>query len=315
MITSDIGRLERVPLRHVWENEAKNFTHWLEKNTDLLGEVISVEFSDVEREQSAGNFNVDLIAKDLEGNTIVIENQLEKSDHDHLGKIITYAAALDAKMAIWVVSAPRPEHVAAITWLNESSTTQFFMVKIEAVKIGTSDPAALFTLITGPSDEIEDIQKTKKDIADRYEIRKKWWTYLISHCKKLDALHKHLSPGSYSWMGTTSGIRGLIFKYTVTQHESGVEFYIDRGANSESENLDVYNAILGEKDSIENTFKSPLRWDILEGKRACRISYVLNGGYRRDESEWDDIQILTIKTMSRLEAALRPSLLTLGIKT
>ena len=306
MKATEIGRLERVRLREVWEHEAQNFTQWLEKNIDLLGEVIDIEFSDVEREQSAGDFHVDLIAKDDEGNTVVVENQLEKSNHDHLGKIITYAAALDAKIAVWIVSSPRPEHVAAVTWLNESSSASFYIVKVEAVKIGSSPPAALFTLITGPSEETATIQKAKKDIADRHDIRKRWWTLLIEKCKKAGALHKHLTPGSYSWVGTSSGLRGLNFNYVVSQQESGVELYIDRGKDSDDENMEIFHLFHESKVDIEATFGEPLRWDSLEARRACRIRYSISGGYRSDESAWDDVQERKIDAMTRLESALRP---------
>jgi len=102
-----IGRLERVPLREVWRHEALDFTSWLEKNLDVLNEVLDITLSDAEREQAAGTFSVDLVATDSSGNPVVIENQLGKSDHDHLGKLITYLTAIDAKAAIWIVTEPR----------------------------------------------------------------------------------------------------------------------------------------------------------------------------------------------------------------
>ena len=101
-----IGTLERVPFREVWPHEAHDFTKWLEDNIDVLNDIINLSLSSVEREQSAGDFSVDLVAEDDEGNLVVIENQLERSDHDHLGKLITYLTALDAKAAIWIVADP-----------------------------------------------------------------------------------------------------------------------------------------------------------------------------------------------------------------
>ena len=116
-----IGKLQRVPLREVWPHEALDFTKWLENNIDVLNDAIDRSLSSPESEQSAGDFSVDLVAKDESGNLVIIENQLEKSDHDHLGKLITYLTAIGAKTAIWIVADPRPEHVGAISWLNESS--------------------------------------------------------------------------------------------------------------------------------------------------------------------------------------------------
>ncbi len=96
-----------MPLREVWKREAHNFTQWLEENIDVVNEVIDLDLANVEREKSAGAFSVDLVAEDASGNAVVIENQLGRSDHDHLGKLITYLTAFDAKAALWIVAEPR----------------------------------------------------------------------------------------------------------------------------------------------------------------------------------------------------------------
>ena len=118
-------------------------TVWLEENIDVLSDVLGFSLASVEREQAAGAFNADLVGEDDGGRTIVIENQLEKSNHDHLGKLIAYAAYLDARAAIWIVAEPRPELVRALSWLNESTPTGFYLLKIEGIRIGNSSPAPL----------------------------------------------------------------------------------------------------------------------------------------------------------------------------
>lgn len=128
-----IGKIQRVKLREVWKHEALHFTTWLEENIDALNDALDLTLVNVERERSAGDFSVDLVAEDAGGNVVVIENQLERSNHDHLGKLLTYLTAVEAKVAIWIVSEPRPEHVKAIAWLNESSAAAFYLVKIEAI--------------------------------------------------------------------------------------------------------------------------------------------------------------------------------------
>jgi hypothetical protein len=141
MVTS-VGRLRRVGLREVWPHEAIDFTKWLADNLDVLNEVLSLTLQNPESEQAAGDFRVDIVAEEADGTPVVIENQLAQSDHAHLGKIITYLTGLEAKRAIWIVSDPRPEHITAVSWLNsESSTAKFYLVKVEAVRIGASDPA------------------------------------------------------------------------------------------------------------------------------------------------------------------------------
>jgi len=116
-----VGKIERVPLREIWAHEAYDFTKWLKDNIDVISDMIDISLFNLEREYKAGSFQVDLVAQDESGNAVVIENQLEKSDHDHLGKLLTYLTAIEAKTAIWIVAYPRPEHVKAISWLNESS--------------------------------------------------------------------------------------------------------------------------------------------------------------------------------------------------
>ena len=169
-----IGKVDRVKLREVWKHEAKDFTKWLEENIDVLNDITNLNLVSPEREKSAGKFSVDLVAEDSDGATVVIENQLEKSDHDHLGKLITYLTSIEAKVAIWIVSDPRPEHIRAISWLNESSSAAFYLIKVEAIQIGKSEPAPLFTLIVGPSEESKDIGQTKKEISERHKLRHKW---------------------------------------------------------------------------------------------------------------------------------------------
>ena len=152
-----IGKIERVNLRDVWKHEAFDLTTWLQDNIEVLNEAIGLNISNPENEQPAGSFKVDILAEDDSGNPVIIENQLEKSDHDHLGKLITYLVALEAKTAIWIVSDPRPEHLSSISWLNESSSANFYLLKLEAIKIDDSPPAPLLTLIVGPSEEVKEV--------------------------------------------------------------------------------------------------------------------------------------------------------------
>lgn len=309
MSKTQIAKLERVDLREVWRHEARDFTQWLEDNIATLNEALELDLVNVEREQAAGAFSIDLVAEDSGGGTVIIENQLEKSNHDHLGKLITYLSAMDAKAAIWIVSEPRPEHVAAITWLNEGSSAAFYMVKVEAVRIGDSPPAPLFTLIVGPSDEAQDVGTTKKEIAERHSIRKRWWTQLIGRSSKVNRLHAHLSPRDYAWLGASTGTRGLSLNYWVYPEARAVELYIDRGVGAAAENKSVFDQLLRHKAKIEAAVRSPMVWDRLDGKRACRIKLPLDGGgFRMPDDQWPKAQDEAIQAMDRLEKALRPYL-------
>lgn len=302
-----IGKLERVPLREVWAHEAYDFTQWLENNIDVVNEALDLEIVSADREQSAGKFSIDLVGEDQAGRKLIIENQLEKSDHDHLGKLITYITAMQANAAIWIVKEPRPEHVAAIGWLNQSLDADFYMVKIEAVRIGESPAAPLLTLISGPSQEAKDVGMARKEFAERYAIRNRWWTRLIERSKSRSKLHAHITPGDYSWIGVSSGFRGLNLNYTVTRDQRTAELYIDRGKDTENENKALFEQLQSHREQIEEVFGGQLLWEAMDGKRACVVRASLpNGGYKSADEDWDSLQDDQIDAMVRLERAVRP---------
>jgi hypothetical protein len=299
-----VAKIERVPLREVWAHEAQGLTRWLEENPNVLNDVLGVTLTSVERERAAGAFSVDLVAEDERGRTVIIENQLERSNHDHLGKLITYTAMMDAQVAIWIVAEPRPEHVRAMSWLNESPS-DFFLLKIEGIQIAGSPPAPLLTLIVEPSEETRDVGETKRDLAERHFIRKDFWTSLLERARARTRLHGGISAGHDTWLGTGAGRSGLAYTYVMTQHRSGVELYIDRGRDAEEENMRIFEALFAQRGEIEAAYGGPLEWQPLEGKRACRIRENFDGGYR-DQDRWPEIQDTMIDAMIRLERALKP---------
>lgn len=257
-MSTPIGKLQRVHLREVWRHEAYDFTQWLQENIDILNESLDLELVSAEREQAAGSFSIDLVAESSDGDTYVIENQLEKSNHDHLGKVITYLTSMMARGAIWIVSEPRQEHVNAMAWLNEASSADFYLVKVEAVRIGDSPAAPLLTLIVGPSAEAKEAGRAKQEMAERYDIRKQWWSQLVQLPGA--KLHAHITPGQYSWLGTSSGVRGLNLNYSVTQNDCGVELYIDRGKDCEEENEAIFDQLLESKERVQAAVTFPLSW-------------------------------------------------------
>ncbi len=300
-----IGKIERVPLRNIWKHEALDFTRWLELNLDVLNESIGLSLSNAERERSAGGFNVDLVAEDDMGNPVIIENQLEKSNHDHLGKIITYLTAIEAKTAVWIVADPRPEHINAVAWLNDSSSANFYLVKVEGVRIGSSDPAPLLTLIVGPGDESKGVGETKKQLAERFAIRYKFWKALLEVAKEKSRLHAALTPGQYSWLGAGAGKSGISYNYITRQHDSQIELYIDRGEDTEDENEKIFDELMKHKEEIEADFGDSLNWERLENRRACRISKKIDTGGYRDEDKYSEIHNALVDAMCRFERALK----------
>ena len=309
-----IGKIRRVALREVWKHEAHDFTTWIEENIEVLSEVIDVDLANAERERAAGTFSVDVVAEDAQGNPVIIENQLEKSDHDHLGKLITYLTSIGASTAIWIVSDPRPEHVKAVTWLNESSAASFYMLKIEAIRIGESPPAPLLTMIVGPSEEGRKAGDTKKEFAEQHLLRKRFWTSLLDRAREKTTLHSNISPSHYNWIGTGAGRRGFHYNYVVTRDGTTVELYIDRGKDSKEENQTIFDSLNEHRDEVEQAVGTSLDWERLDDKRACRIARRFHqGGYNTVEDQWPAIQDAMIDTMVRLEHVLSPHIAKLRI--
>lgn len=309
-----IQKITRIPLRDAFKHEAHDFTRWLEENIDVLNDCLDITLSNAEREQAAGDFNVDIVAEDESGAKVIIENQLEKSNHDHLGKVITYLVALEAKTAIWIVSDPRPEHVSAITWLNESSTASFYLLKIEAVKIGDSAPAPLLTLIVGPSESTKAVGKAKQEFAERYDLRRAFWKGLLEYAKSKTRLHSGISPGKQNWLGTGAGRSGLSYNYVVWESEAAAELYIDRGKDSDTENKAIFDALHAKRAEIEASFGGPLDWQRLDNKRACRIRMLVEAGGYRNEESYSQAHVALVDAMIHLERAFKPHVQKLAIE-
>ncbi len=301
-----ISRLQPVPLRELWRSEARDFTAWLAENLDFLGETLSVDLSLVEQEASAGAFAVDILAEDGNGNPVIIENQLERTNHDHLGKLITYLSNLDAKIAVWIASDPRPEHEKAVHWLNEALPvdTAFYLIKIEAYRIGASPPAPLLTVVAGPSLEAKQIGDQKKELAQRHLLRLEFWGQLLERAKERTSLHARISPSKDNWIGAGAGKSGLALNYVIRMGDTQVELYIDRGEAEANKN--IFDQLVANKGQIEETFGAALDWQRLDDRRASRICHHLAAGGLADRDRWPEIQEAMIDAMVRLEQALKP---------
>ncbi len=305
-----VGRLERVGLREVWPKEAKDFTPWLAKNLDMLSEHIGIEkLSLLETEKPVGMLSADIFAEG-DGETVVIENQLQKTDHDHLGKLVTYLSNLDAKTAIWITTQPRPEHIKAINWLNEvsPSDTSFYLVKIEAVTIGTSESAPLFTTIAGPSREAKIIRGQKDELAATQMKRMDFWRGLLEKAASKTKLYSGVAPSKDNWLYTGAGKAGLWWSFVITMDHGVAQLCINLGPDKKDETDKIFEQIRNHREEIEKVFGEELSWIRRENVLVCRIESSSNAGGLRDEEKWGQIQDDMIDRLIRLEKALKPSL-------
>ena len=269
-----IGKIRKVPLREIWRREDSDFSAWLEENIDYLNDIFEFDISVESREEAVGPFRVDLWGEDNFGQRVIIENQLERTDHDHLGKVITYLTNLGANRAVWIAKEPRKEHIRAIEWLNEITPddTSFYLVKVEAIRIGDHPVAApQFTIVQGPSAESKQIGAEKKEFAKRHQIRLDFWKEFIEGMNGTSNLCSNLSPSKDNWLGIALGWSGVSINCVVSKNYARTEVYINRG--DIDENKRVFDFLADRKNDIEGDFGGSLEWERMDDKITSRIKF------------------------------------------
>lgn len=288
-----LSKLEKVPLREVWVHEAYDFTQWLAKseNLELLSDAIGIEITSIETEASVGKFNVDILAEEENtGRKIVIENQLELTDHDHLGKIITYASGVNAEIIIWIVKNLRDEHKQAVDWLNEhtDSDINFFVVEMEVWRIDDSPYAPRFYVIAKPNDWTKEIKKatSQSQFSSLKLSQLEYWTKLKEYIEFQGSNIKPRKPYAQHWydfkLGTTEA--HLTLTINSQSNQKSCELYI-------RDNKTLFDLLHQQKDDIEYELSEQLNWERLPQKKASRIKLISssqfsNPNYWEDDHHW-----------------------------
>ena len=284
-----LANLKQVSLREVWKHEALDFTNWLAKedNLALLSDELGIEISLIRTEASVGKFNVDVLAEEENtGRKIIIENQLESTDHDHLGKIITYASGFDASIIIWIVKDIRDEHKQAIDWLNEHTDehANFFAVKMEVWQIGDSPYAPKFQVISQPNDWAKAIKKshTKNDLSEIKLMQLDFWTEFRKYGKENNSKLRFRKPFPQHWYDISVGdARAQLSLVTDTRNNKiRCEFYIP-------DNKELYTKLESYRSDIENMLDYKLEWMYLEGKKASRVKTTISADISKTE-KWEE---------------------------
>lgn len=291
-----IGKLKEVDIRELWKHEQYDFSEWLSKkeNIENLNEILGLTLVDISKETYVGTYRCDLFAKDeTTGIKVIIENQLEISNHDHLGKIITYASGLDAKVVVWIVKEAREEHRSAIEWLNNNtnSNVNFFLIEIHAYKIGNSDPAPMFQVVEQPNDFIKNNKSTNRDESmnksqsQRIEFWNQFNNVVIDRGKPFN-IRKATTD---HWYNIAIGTSDAHIDITLVNKDSliGVELYI-------TDNKELFDKLYSRKDEIEEELGIQLDWRRLDNSKASRIVYHIKGLNFDDHSNYDELMNKTI---------------------
>lgn len=270
-----LGKLEKIEdLRSIWKHEAKDFTPWLaeEENLSMLSEAIGIDIVLEEQESTVGEFSVDIFAsEESTGRKIIIENQLEDTNHDHLGKIITYASGKDAEVIIWIVKHARDEHKQAIEWLNNHTDDKcaFFLIEIELWRIGNSEPAVKFNIVERPNDWAKSMKKSST-LTQGGAQKLNFWQQFIEYNKDNNGVYAKSTPSSDTWIGKSiKGIPGTSVNIVVTKDSCRIEAYINSG--NQERNKSIFDALYTQKDSIEQEYGAKFVWQRLDDKVTCRI--------------------------------------------
>ena len=213
MTTPDLAKIERVDLREAWPNEARDFTPWLAKNIVELGEALGMDLELQDTEAAVGGYSLDVLATELNSNRpVIIENQLETTNHDHLGKLLTYAAGYDANVIVWLTREFRDEHRQALDWLNQRTgeDTHFFGVVVELWRIGESLPAPHFKLVATPNDwRKKNITIARNDASASSELDQRYLSFfrsLFDRLRREDFAIPRNVPRRYSSFQVHNGL-------------------------------------------------------------------------------------------------------------
>lgn len=283
----DLGRLEEVEVRSMWHNEEHDFTPWLAKepNIQVLADEIGLDLEVEDTEVYIGSFKADIVARDSDNRKVIIENQLSKTDHKHLGQLLTYASGIGARIIIWICKEVTDEHRQAIDWLNEvtSSDVAFFACEIELWKIGNSSPAPKFKVISSPNDWSKTLKETVDPdyMSETKKLHIEFWNAFKEYMTNTESDLRLRTPRPQHWYSIAVGHSKFNISLTTNTQAKriGCEIYI-RGKEAKN----AFSKLEKYRKEIEEQLGS-LEWQELPEGQDCRIIQYHDGD-SKDRTQW-----------------------------
>lgn len=276
MTSSDLGRLEIVAPRMIWPNEARDFTPWLLQNVDVLSDLLGMDLVLDVAEHPVGNFSLDLKGYDeTTGEVVIVENQLEPSDHTHLGQIITYAAGTDPTTIVWVTTGFRPEHRAAIDWLNQRTDedTRVFGIVIRVVKIGNSPAAPNFELVAQPNDWEKQVKKATTsahgEASAKVRQYREFWEAVLGRFQIDHPDWTRAQTSGAPWCNTPLGLSGVVLSMAWVNGSLVAQIYFD--SRDADLNQARFDWLLEHRSAFETALGQTPSWDAMSGRKGARI--------------------------------------------
>ena len=299
----EVASLDEVPLRDVWPDEARDFTPWLAQHPGHLGKALQMDLELEGDEVAVGPFSADVVFRDANtGHRLVVENLLEATDHDHLGKLITYAAGLEAHWAVLVAKAFRPEHRSALNWLNSLSGegSGFFGIEVHAVRIGDSPAAVQLEVVVEPDDFSRRARAAAKTMSASTARYIEWWAeFLPAFHEAHPDWSNARAPSSTNWMNFPSGKSGVRYDLSFA-YPTGASNYSLRAGLYIDDGDSVYPALETQRVAVEAALGFTLQWEPIENARASRVCAYLDPVDPADRASWPAYRNWAIETLGEL---------------
>lgn len=320
MSLATLGRLSNLKVTDVWESEPRGFTPWLAQaeNLKLLCDILGIdELVDVKQEDPVGKFRVDIVAREQDGGTVVIENQFGKTDHGHLGQIMTYLAGQHGRVTvIWIAERFNEEHRAVIDWLNSNSSDDFtfFAVEVEVLRIGNSEPAPWFNVVAKPNIWSRTVrasasERESSEMRASHQVRLGYWAAFGEYLQSQQSDFRIRRANKDHWFEFPTGRSGSVISATISTDKQrlGVEIY-----NHGDVNKTIFDRLYSQKEAIESEVGAILDWQKLEGKKATRIALFKQGENPADPSSWPRQHLWMLTQMVRFKGAFAGRLKAIG---
>ncbi len=289
--STTLGRLERVDPREAWKSESGDFTPWLakEENLGLLAETIGIELELEAQEKDVGPFRADILCKDTAtGHWVLIENQLEKTDHVHLGQLLTYAAGLQAVTIIWIAVRFTEEHRAALDWLNEvtDESINFFGLEVELWRIGDSPTAPKFNIVSQPNDWSRTVREGtggSREPTESGRFYVEYWTQLRDYLLQRKTSLRPTKPLPQHWYNFAIGRSGCSLAALAARKGKWIQVSISLTGSRSKTN---FHLLEREKNLIEQELDMTVEWGNPEGKKECLIRARKAGVDPQNQADW-----------------------------
>ena len=305
-----LGTIKKMDLRDVWSSESSDFTPWLakEENISLLGDAIGLELEVESQEKNVGPFRADILARDLTSNHyVLIENQLEQTNHNHLGQIMTYAAGLDAFSIIWIAKSFTEEHRAALDWLNRitEENINFFGIEIEVIQIGDSLPAPQFKVVAKPNDWSKSVRSSAStgELTDTKLKQQQYWTEFKEYVEKNGSPFKVQKPSPQHWTNIALGRSNFYLSLTVNSQSHIICINLEIGGARAKEHFDKLRDLY-EEDSKEH-ISADIEWLRLDDRKSCMVKLSKSFNFT-DESSRDEQYAWFVEYVKKYISYFRP---------